>query len=112
MSKSQGIIGYYGCPRKELIGEIRGNFPDCECVDLDIDYNYPDSGILPNAYCKIIRNIIDNSIHLKNELQIIIASIGADKCEGGRYASHILKKLGFNIVESANDDINQFNTTH
>lgn len=105
MIKSKNIIGYYGYPRGDVTGEIRGKNPDCDWIDLDIDYNYPDSGLIPNAYCRIIRNIIDNAMYLKNNLRIIVASVGADKCDAGRYASHILKKMGFNVVDSYNDSI-------
>jgi hypothetical protein len=105
MNDSKGKIGFYGCPKKEVTGEIRRRFPECEWVDLDIDYGKPDSGIIPRAYCKIIRNIIDNALSLKENLRIIVASVGADKCEGGRYASYILQKMGFDVVESKNDDI-------
>ena len=51
---------------------------------------------MPESYCKIIRNIIDNSFFIKPDL--IIAPIGKDKCDSGWFASKILKEKGFNII--------------
>ena len=101
----KNIIGFYGCPEESVIESARQKYPDHEWIDLDVDYSNPDSDILPGAYCRIIRNIIDNSITLKNSLELVIASVGADKCDGGRYAACLLKQLGFNVMEVSNDDV-------
>ncbi|MFH1516092.1 MAG: hypothetical protein ABIG42_11625 [bacterium] len=105
MNIKKNIIGFYGCPSESVIQSVRDKYPDHEWVDLDVDYSNPDSGILHGAYCRIIRNIIDNSISLKNTLELVIASVGADKCDGGRYAAFLLRQLGFNIMEVSNDEV-------
>jgi len=46
---------------------------------------------------------MDNAIFLKDRIELIIASTGAEKCEGGRYAAFILEKLDFNVIQSRND---------
>ena len=100
---SREIIGFWGYPNPQVIEETKLEYPNAEWIDLDIDFNYPDYKILPESYCKIIKNIISNSLFYKNELEVIIAPIGKDKCDSGWFASALLKDLGFNVV----DDLNQ-----
>ena len=55
---------------------------------------------MPESYCKIIKQIINNSIYYRNELIKIVAPIGKDKCDSGWFAAQILKDMGFDIVET------------
>ena len=87
-------FGFWGVPHPDIVAE----YPDVEWIDLDIDLGAPDSKILPDAYCKIIKNIINNTLHLKPAK--IIAATGKDKCDSGWFAAQILKELGFDVVES------------
>lgn len=96
-------IGFWGYPHPDIIKEIKSKYPNAEWIDLDIDFSYPKTNILPDAYCKIIRNIIDNAIYLKPEL--IIAPIGKDKCDSGWFASKILKEKGFNVIQTIFEDL-------
>jgi hypothetical protein len=89
-------IGFWGYPHPKVINEIKSHYSEAEWIDLDIDFSYPKTNILPDAYCKIIRNIIDNAIFLKPDL--ILAPIGKDKCDSGWFASKILKEKGFNVI--------------
>lgn len=89
-------IGFWGYPNPEIVKELEKKNP--EWIDLDIDFGYPESNILPDAYCKIIKNIIDNAMYLKPD--IIVATIGKDKCDSGWFASCVLKDLGFNVIQS------------
>ena len=91
-------IGFWGYPQPEVTKSVKSNYPDAEWIDLDIDFNYPKSNILPEACCKIIRNIIDNSLYLKPDL--IIAPIGKDKCDNGWFASKILTDMGFEVIQT------------
>lgn len=97
------IIGFWGYPKPSLIEETKQKYPDYEWVDLDIDFDYPKTNILPDAYCKIIRNIIDNTFYLKPE--VILAPIGKDKCDSGWFASKVLTDLGFNVIQSIYEDL-------
>ena len=97
------IIGFWGYPKPSLIEETKQKYPDYEWIDLDIDFNYPKTNILPDAYCKIIRNIVDNTFYLKPEL--ILAPIGKDKCDSGWFASKVLMDLGFNVIQSIYEDL-------
>ena len=89
-------IGFWGYPDPKIVKKLEINNP--EWIDLDIDFKYPHSNILPDAYCKIIKNIIDNATYLKPD--IILATTGKDKCDSGWFASCILKDLGFKVITS------------
>jgi hypothetical protein len=98
------FIGYWGCPPRQVMSKIARTYPYDEFIDLDIDMNAPQSGLVPDAYCQIITNIVDNAVHLKNDLRLIIAAVGEDKCDGGRFAAMILKDLGFPVMEVRNTE--------
>jgi len=64
--------------------------------------NAPSTGLVPEAYCQIITNIVDNAVLLRDSIRLILAPVGEDKCDGGRFASLILKGLGFPVEELRN----------
>jgi hypothetical protein len=61
---------------------------------------HPLNSLLPETCCRIIHNIVDNAFALREELELIIASTGREKCENGRFIAHILKKEGFKVIEA------------
>ena len=91
-------IGFWGYPDPDIVRKVKEDYPFAEWIDLDIDFYYPKTNILPESYCKIIRNIIDNTIYLKPDL--IIAPIGKDKCDSGWFASRILEDMGYNVIQT------------
>ena len=91
-------IGFWGYPNPQVINETKLKYPNAEWIDLDIDFSYPRTNLIPDAYCKIIGNIIDNAMFLKPDL--IIAPIGKDKCDSGWFASKILAEKGFNVIQT------------
>lgn len=91
------FIGFWGYLPPEKISEYKQKYPNCEWVDLDLNYDNPAQNILPETNCKIMKNIMDNAIAYKDYLEIILAPIGKDKCDNAYFASLILKDLGFNI---------------
>ena len=93
-------IGFWGFPHPQLTEKYKKLYPDCEWIDLDIDFGHERTKILPASYCAIIKNIITNSLYYKKDLEVILAPIGKDKCDSGWFASALLKDMGFNIVES------------
>ncbi len=97
------IIGFWGYPNPEIVKNVKNQYPNAEWVDLDIDFGYPKTNILPESYCKIVRNIIDNVLYLKPEL--VVAPIGKDKCDSGWFASQILIDMGFNVIQSIFEDL-------
>lgn len=96
-------IGFWGYPHPDTIEKTKKNYPNAEWIDLDIDFAYPKTNILPESYCKIIRNIIDNALFLKPDL--ILAPIGKDKCDSGWFASKILSNMGFNVIQTIFEDL-------
>lgn len=102
--KQSKFIGYIGCPPRSIIQRIGRKHPFDEFIDLDVGMNAPPSGLVPDAYCQILTNIVDNAVHLKDDLRLIIASVGEDKCDGGRFASLILKDMGFPMMEVRNPE--------
>ena len=96
-------IGFWGYPDPQIINKIKNQYPNSEWVDLDIDFGYPKNNILPESYCKIIKNIIDNALYLKPEL--IIAPIGKDKCDSGWFASKVLEDVGFKVIPTIYENL-------
>lgn len=101
----KNIIGFWGYPNPDLIDEYKKLYPKATWVDLDIDLGVQDKKILPDAYCKIIKNIINNAFYYKDSLITILAPIGKDKCDSGWFASELLKDQGFNVVQSIFEDL-------
>ena len=97
-------IGYYGHPPYSVINRFRRELNQ-GLIDLDVDLDSPDSKIVPETYCQIITNILNNAMHLRNELSLVIASVGEEKCDAGRFAAAILKDLGFTVIETRNKGI-------
>lgn len=97
-------IGFWGVPKPKIIEEYRKKYPNNEFVDLCMLYGAKKTSILPDTTCKIISNIMDNAIHFKDDLDVIIASVGQEKCDSGRFVSRILKDMGFNMVFSTNEN--------
>ena len=91
-------IGFWGYPHPDVTEELKAKYPNSEWIDLDIDFSSPKTNILPEAYCKIIRNIIDNTLFMKPDL--IVAPIGKDKCDSGWFASKVLSDMGFNVIQT------------
>jgi hypothetical protein len=104
--KNKNIIGFWGLPHPKLIEKYKKMYPQALWVDFDIDYNYKKQDILPESYCAIIKNIINCAFHFKDELLIILAPIGKDKCDSGWFAYEILKDMNFPIISSIFEEKN------
>lgn len=95
------LIGYYGFPLRRLMSQAREKYgPDLTVIDLDIDHGAPDSGLLPVTTCRIISNIMNNAVILRDRLAVIVAAVGEGKCDRGRNISFLLQGLGLNVIES------------
>ena len=111
ISQNLKAIGIWGYPDPEVLSQVRQKLPNHEVIDLDISYDMPDSGVLPEAYCRIMRNIVDNAFALQDNLEVIIASVGEEKCDSGRFAAKILEDSGFNVIQTKfNETDNNFDT--
>ena len=97
------IVGFWGYPEPEIIKKYKEQ--GFEFVDLDVDFGYPKTDILPESYCKIVKNIIDNAFYLRDRLHMIVAPIGKDKCDSGWFAAAVLKDSGFRVQTSIYEDL-------
>lgn len=102
-------VAIWGYPNPDVLYEMKIKYPNHEFIDIDVNYKAVSCAILPDAYCKIIRNIIDNAIALKDKIDLIIASTGEEKCDAGRFAYKILQDLGFNIISTIYTEYNNTN---
>ena len=93
----KNIIGFWGYPHPKIIEKYKKLYPNAVWVDFDIDYGFVKQDLLPESYCTIIKNIINCAFHYKDNLIVILAPIGKDKCDSGWFAYEILKDLGYNI---------------
>ncbi len=110
MAVKPGIkyIGYWGAPPHDVIRYYQQRCA-LEFLDLDLDLGAPQAGILPDVYCQIIHNIINNALYYRDSLELIIASVGEEKCDQGRFAALVLKDMGFRIIETRiSTDASQF----
>ena len=97
---NKNIIGFWGYPHPSLIEQYKKQYPEAIWVDFDIDYGFIKQDILPESYCSIIKNIINAAFKYKDELIIILAPIGKDKCDSGWFAYELLKDMNFPIISS------------
>ena len=100
------IIAFWGYIAPEIVAGYKEKYPCATWVDLDINYDYPQTKIIPEASCKIIKNIFDNAFYFGTERIIkILAPIGKDKCDSAFFASEILREKGFRVENFINEDI-------
>ena len=95
-------IGFWGYPPPDVINRVKKEYPSAKWFDLDYDFSdkVPDANILPESYCKIIKQIINNSLYFRDEIIKIVAPIGKDKCDSGWFAAQLLKDMGFEVEET------------
>lgn len=95
-------IGFWGYPHPKVIERVKSEYPQAAWFDLDFDFSpkVPESNILPESYCKIIKQIINNSLYFRDEIIKIVAPIGKDKCDSGWFAAQLLKDMGFDVEET------------
>jgi hypothetical protein len=96
-------IGFWGYPDPAVAAEFKAKFPNAQWVDLDIDFGAPDKKILPDNYCKIVKNIINNA--LNDDFAAILGAVGKDKCDSGWFAAQVLKDLGLNVIETKYEEL-------
>jgi len=89
----QPVIGFWGAPPVEALESVSKKHPGISFFDLDVYYNAPASRLLPDAYCHIIRNCVDNAISLGSLLTVVVAACGQEKCDAGRFAATLLKEI-------------------
>lgn len=85
---------------------LKVQYPNATWIDLDVELSFvTDYKILPQGYCKIIKNIVNNAIYFKDKLITIIMATGREKCDSAALASIILKNMGFNVIETKYENV-------
>ena len=96
------VIGFYGAVPLGTLQETAHRY-GCGVLDLDVDYGAPAAKVVPEAYCHIIRNCVDNAVALGDRLACVVASVGKEKCDAGRFAAWLLgQTLGVPVIETEN----------
>ncbi len=101
--QSEKKIGFYGQPDQNTINLFQSK--GYSFIDLDVNMQSPDHKIVPEAYCHIIRDIVNNALYLKKDLDYIIGTTGPDKCDQGRNIRDLLSRLGFEVIDASNINI-------
>lgn len=105
VSGDREVIGFWGAPPLEALEAAARRFPEAEFFDLDVFYGAPRTGSLPDAFCHIIRNCVDNAAALSGRLRCVVAATGREKCDSGRFAARLVEELtGVEVVHSVNED--------
>ncbi len=102
-SQGDKVIGFFGAPPRAALleAEERLGLP---LFDLDVFYGAPESKIVPDAYCHIIRNCVDNAVVLGPRLASVVAATGKEKCDAGLFAAWIIKEAtGAEVVFTKNE---------
>ncbi len=105
VARHDRVIGFYGTPSRQALEEAKARF-GVGFVDLDVYYGAPASKLLPDAYCHIIRNCVDNAVALGGRLACVVAATGMEKCDAGRYAAWLIRDVvGIEVVVTQNEDL-------
>ncbi len=107
IARHEQVIGFWGATPRETLKEAVARL-GLGLLDLDVDYGAPASKVLPDAYCHIIRNCIDNAIALGPRLACVVAATGKEKCDAGRFAAHLVAEiLGVEVVLTENEALSE-----
>jgi hypothetical protein len=102
ISEHPKLVGFYGAVPLVVLEETSRRYGH-GVLDLDVDYGAPAAKVLPEAYCHIVRNCVDNAVALGDRLSCVVASVGKEKCDAGRFAAWLIRRtLGVTVVETEN----------
>lgn len=97
------VVGFFGAPPLGILSEVASRC-GAPLLDLDVCLGAPPARILPEAYCHIIRNCVDNAAALGSALAAVVAATGKEKCDGGRFAAHLIReRLGVEVIVTENE---------
>lgn len=95
-------IGFYGYPPEDILFEYQQK--GYEFIDLDVDFGVPDAALLPQVTCQIIKNIVNNALFFRHEIELVLATVGEDKCDSGRFIVWLLRQEGIQVRETTNQN--------
>ncbi len=106
ISQNERVIGFFGAPPFSALNEAIARL-ELPLIDLDIYYGSPASKIVPDAYCHIIRNCVDNAVALGSRLAMVVAATGKEKCDAGLFAAKLIENvIGADVVFTKNEELN------
>jgi hypothetical protein len=99
-------LGFWGAPPRAALEEAAARHPGTPWLDLDVFHGAPRSRAVPNAFCHIIRNCVDNALAAAPALDCVVAATGPEKCDSGRFAARLVAELtGLRVIETVNADL-------
>lgn len=93
-------VGFFGQPDQRTINIFKK--AGYQFLDLDINFHSPKQDVVPDVYCHIIRDIVNNLFYFKNELEYVICTTGRDKCDQGRNVRDLFSQKGFKVIDASN----------
>jgi hypothetical protein len=98
------VVGFWGIPPRSALEAAAARFPDLGFYDLDVHRGAKALRLVPDAYCHIIRNCVDNALALGPRLACIVAATGPEKCDAGRFAARLVAEAaGVEVIETVNE---------
>ncbi len=98
LARGKPVVGFFGAPPRERLDAAARKY-DAKLLDLDVELGASRSRTIPDAYCHIIRNCVDNAVALKEHLVHLVAATGKEKCDAGRYAAWLIGNVTGASVE-------------
>ncbi|MBN2530374.1 MAG: hypothetical protein JXR76_28555 [Deltaproteobacteria bacterium] len=89
IEKDVAVIGFYGAPSTEDLVAASKKFPLAPFWDLDRNFGVPQSGLVADDCCHVIRNCVNNAMALSNQLLCVIAA-GRERCDASEYVRYTL----------------------
>jgi hypothetical protein len=87
------VIGFWGAPPRAALEAAAARFPGAAFYDLDVHHGARETRTVPDAYCHVIRNCVDNALALRSRLLAVVAATGEEKCDAGRLAARLVAEL-------------------
>jgi hypothetical protein len=104
LTSGRRALGFWGAPPREALEEAAARHPGAPWLDLDVFHGAPRSRAVPDAFCHIIRNCVDNALAAAPALDCVVAATGPEKCDAGRFAARLVGELtGTRVVETVNE---------
>jgi hypothetical protein len=91
--RREPVLGFWGAPPGAALQEVAARLPGLPYIDLDVYHGATPTQTVPDAFCHIIRNCVDNALALGPLLEAVVAATGAEKCDSGRFAARVIDDL-------------------
>ena len=103
LARGERVLGFWGIPPRRALEAAAARFPGLGFYDLDVHHGAAAHRRVPDAYCHIIRNCVDNALALGPSLACVVAATGPEKCDAGRLAARLVAEVaGVEVIETVN----------